>query len=387
MEMDMTEQKMMQEQEFKYYAFISYNSKDTVWGKRVQRKLEHYRMPATLCSERGWKRTPIRPVFFAPTDIQPGGLTDELQERLKASRNLIVICSPNSAQSDWVGKEIEFFHSLGRTENIHFFIVDGKPHSGNPETECFNPVIDKLGLPEILGANIHERNYRWPWLNKERAYVQLVSKLLGVEFDAIWQRHKRLLLRRALAWLLGIAAVIAALVAVWIGNQPFNTTVHLNESTSRNDQLPPLHNAVVTLSLDNESKTDTIQSIDENGVFTNVPHRYLDQPVHVTVACPDFLPLDTTLTLTRDVTLDIRRDPSVYGNVKFGLWDPETETFISGTRLEVAGQVVTTDKEGQVSLFVPLEQQRKTYLVKAPFPLYNDIITMPCGESDVIEKL
>ena len=387
MEMDMTEQKMMQEQEFKYYAFISYNSKDTVWGKRVQRKLEHYRMPATLCSERGWKRTPIRPVFFAPTDIQPGGLTDELQERLKASRNLIVICSPNSAQSDWVGKEIEFFHSLGRTENIHFFIVDGKPHSGNPETECFNPVIDKLGLPEILGANIHERNYRWPWLNKERAYVQLVSKLLGVEFDAIWQRHKRLLLRRALAWLLGIAAVIAALVAVWMGNQPFNTTVHLNEYTSHNDQLPPLHNAVVTLSLDNESKTDTIQSIDENGVFTNVPHRYLDQPVHVTVACPDFLPLDTTLTLTRDVTLDIRRDPSVYGNVKFGLWDPETETFISGTRLEVAGQVVATDKEGQVSLFVPLEQQRKTYQVKAPFPLYNDIITMPCGESDVIEKL
>ena len=250
MEMDMTEQKMMQEQEFKYYAFISYNSKDTVWGKRVQRKLEHYRMPATLCSERGWKRTPIRPVFFAPTDIQPGGLTDELQERLKASRNLIVICSPNSAQSDWVGKEIEFFHSLGRTENIHFFIVDGKPHSGNSETECFNPVIDKLGLPEILGANIHERNYRWPWLNKERAYVQLVSKLLGVEFDAIWQRHKRLLLRRALAWLLGIAAVIAALVAVWMGNQPFNTTVHLNESTSHNDQLPPLHNAVVTLSLE-----------------------------------------------------------------------------------------------------------------------------------------
>ena len=377
----------MSEQQFKYFAFISYNSKDTNWGKRVQRKLEHYRMPATLCSERGWKRTPIRPVFFAPTDIQPGGLTDELQERLKASRNLIVICSPNSAQSDWVGKEIEFFHSLGRTENIHFFIVDGKPHSGNPETECFNPVIDKLGLPEILGANIHERNYRWPWLNKERAYVQLVSKLLGVEFDAIWQRHKRLLLRRALAWLLGIAAVIAALVAVWMGNQPFNTTVHLNEYTSHNDQLPPLHNAVVTLSLDNESKTDTIQSIDENGVFTNVPHRYLDQPVHVTVACPDFLPLDTTLTLTRDVTLDIRRDPSVYGNVKFGLWDPETETFISGTRLEVAGQVVTTDKEGQVSLFVPLEQQRKTYQVKAPFPLYNDIITMPCGESDVIEKL
>ncbi len=62
--------------------FISYNYKDIEWGKRLQRKLEHYRMPATLCSEHGWERTPIKPVFFAPSDIQPGGLTEELQERL-----------------------------------------------------------------------------------------------------------------------------------------------------------------------------------------------------------------------------------------------------------------------------------------------------------------
>ena len=187
-------------QEFKYYAFISYSSKDTTWGKRLQRKLENYRMPATLCHERGWKRRPINPIFFAPTDIQPGGLDNELQERLRASRNLIVICSPNSAKSDWVGQEIEFFHSLGRVDNIHFFIVDGTPHSGNPDTECFNPVVDRLGMPEILGANIHEQNFKWPWLNRERAYVQLVSKLLGVEFDAIWQRHRRLLIQKTVGY-------------------------------------------------------------------------------------------------------------------------------------------------------------------------------------------
>ena len=56
--------------QYKYFAFISYNSRDIKWGKRLQKKLEHYRMPATLCSERGWVRTPIKPVFFAPTDIQ-----------------------------------------------------------------------------------------------------------------------------------------------------------------------------------------------------------------------------------------------------------------------------------------------------------------------------
>ena len=97
----------MEQQQYKFFAFISYSSKDAKWGKRLQRKLEGYRMPATLCSERGWERKPMKPVFFAPTDIQPGGLTAELQERLRASRHLIVIGSPNSAQSEWVGKEIE----------------------------------------------------------------------------------------------------------------------------------------------------------------------------------------------------------------------------------------------------------------------------------------
>ena len=59
---------------FKYFAFISYSSKDTAWGKRLQKKLEGYRMPATLCNERGWKRKPMDPVFFAPTDIQQAAL-------------------------------------------------------------------------------------------------------------------------------------------------------------------------------------------------------------------------------------------------------------------------------------------------------------------------
>lgn len=35
-------------QQYKYFAFISYSSKDAEWGKKVQRKLEHYRMPAML---------------------------------------------------------------------------------------------------------------------------------------------------------------------------------------------------------------------------------------------------------------------------------------------------------------------------------------------------
>ena len=369
---------------FKYFAFISYNAKDTAWGKRLQKKLEHYKMPAALCSEHGWKRKPIRPVFFAPTDIQPGGLSNELQERLKAAQHLIVICSPNSAKSEWVGREIEYFHSLGRANDIHFFIVDGTPHSGNPETECFNPVIDKLGLPEILGANIHEKIYRWPWLNKERAYVQLISKLLGVEFDAIWQRHKRQLIRHSLLWAAGGLLVLTTLIGVGKANRPFDSEIRLDEATIQNTQLPPMRNAVVTLSLDNETKTDTISSMDAATVFSNIPHRFLSKPVHVNVACPDFLDTDTTLVLTRQTVLSLRRDPSVYGDIHFRLWDITNEEAVAMAMVEIEGQQTQSDENGLVTLSLPLEKQRKAYRIKTELNLVNDSIFMPCGEDDVI---
>lgn len=372
-------------QQFKYFAFISYSSKDTEWGKRLQRKLEHYRMPATLCSEHGWERTPIKPVFFAPTDIQPGGLTEELQERLRASRNLIVICSPNSARSEWVGKEIEFFHLLGRTKQIYFFIVEGQPHSDNPETECFNPIVDTLGLPEILGANIHEKIYRWPWLNKERAYVQLISKLLDVEFDAIWQRHKRLLKQKIIAWVAGLLTILAALVVVWNMNKPIDVEVRLNEASVYNPNLPPLQEAVVTITLDNETKTDTIPSLDAKSVFTNIPHHYINNNVRVCVDCRDCLPVDTTLQLTSSMTIDIHRNPSVYGNLRYKLWKIETEETSPNTEIVIDGHQVISDAEGYISICIPLAEQKTHYpITSAQVTLEDSVVVGNCGPNDVI---
>ena len=368
---------------FKYYAFISYSSHDTEWGKKLQRKLEHYKMPATLCHEHGWKRKPISPVFFAPTDIQPGGLSEELQRRLKASRNLIVICSPHSAQSQWVGKEIEFFHNLGRTKQIHFFIVEGVPH-GDEDTECFNPVVETLGLPEILGANVNEKIYQWPWLNKERAYVQLISKLLGVEFDTIWQRHKRLLVRKAAAWAVGVIAVAVSLTTVWAKNQPFNAYVILNVTSTPNYNLDPPKDAVVTMQLNNETKTDTIHTIESMAKFNNIPHRFFDKKARVTVACRDFLDVDTFIILNKNVTIDIQRNPTTYGDVRLHIWNPNIERYMQGVEVVIVGHKAVSDKNGLVTMHIPIEEQQKKYHVTASIPLERDTVYMPCGEDDAI---
>lgn len=372
------------EQQFKYFAFISYSTHDTKWGKRIHKKLESYSMPATLCSKHGWKRKPLNPIFFAPYDIQPGGLTEELKNRLRQSRNLIVICSPNSAQSYYVGLEIEFFHQLGRTKNIHFFIIDGVPNSGDKSAECFNPKVKQLGIPEILGANIHEKVYRWPWLNRERAYVQIVTKLLGVEFDSIWQRHRRMLRQRIALWFIGMAAVLAALIGTWLTNRPVDVEVALNETSVHNKNLPPLHNAVVTLMLDNEKKTDTLKSIQAKGLFTNIPHCAIGKETRITIECKGWVSIDTTIILRKQTHINITRNPKDYGNVEFRLWDLTKERGVANVRVTIAGHTSLSNTAGYVSLEIPLEDQSTTYQVECELELKNNTIAMPTTESTVL---
>ena len=370
---------------YKYFAFISYSSRDTRWGRRLHRKLENYSMPTTLCKEHGWNRKPMNPVFFAPTDIQPGRLTEELQDRLQASKNLIVICSPASAQSRWVAQEIAYFHSLGRTKDIHFFIVDGEPHSGNPDTECFNPVLGELGIPEILGANIHEKIFRWDRLNRERAYVQLITKLLGVEFDSIWQRHRRRLTEKIILWSVGAAFVIATISGVWIIGQPADIRVKLEESSVHNSELPPMENATVTLTFDNEVKTGTVSSFSDNAMFRNIPHRFLGKQIRAQVECKDFFNTDTLLVLNKELTLELRRNPEIYGNIRFRLWNPRTEKAVPDCKVEINGISTVSDETGHVTLSIPLESQRTRYSISAEIPLQDTIVHVPCGKNDIIE--
>ena len=369
---------------YKYFAFISYSSRDIRWGKRLQKKLENYSMPAAMCRKHGWTRKPINPLFFAPSDIQPGGLSEELKARLRISKNLIVIGTPASAKSKWVAAEITYFRSLGREKNIHVFIVEGEPHSGNPDTECFNSALNKLGMPEILGANIHAKNYRWGWVNREYAYVQLITKLLGVEVDDIWQRHKRWLIEKIILWTVGAMCVVAAIAGVWLMNQPIDIRVSLEETSVYNSHLPPMQDASVTFTFDNEIKTDTVSSFSDNVLFRNIPHHFLGKRVRAQVACRDFISIDTVFILTKDLTLGLCRNPEIYGNIRFRLWNPMSEKTVPGCEVRINGIETVSDENGRVTLFIPLESQRTRYNISAEIPLQDTTVHMPCGKNDVI---
>ena len=83
-----------------YYAFISYKREDEQWARWLQHKLEHYKMPSSLNGRENLPQE-IRPVFRDSSELNPGNLPQQINNALAASRHLIVICSPHSAQSEW----------------------------------------------------------------------------------------------------------------------------------------------------------------------------------------------------------------------------------------------------------------------------------------------
>ena len=327
------------EQRYKYYAFISYKSDDLKEAWRLKKKLDGYKLPTLLCKQYHKARKPTHEAFLDKTNIQPGELTKELRENLDNSHYLIVVCSPRSATSEYVTKEIEWFTRNGRENEMFLFIIDSDPK--NIEAS-FNPAIldakrrwsESDGEKrEILGVNIKEKDvdkmfflYRWPiigsWLQRERAYMQLISALLHLKFEQLWSYQKIRLAEKVIVWVVGIILVLSALLYTAYINKSVDITASLKEISIHNEQLPPLKDAVVTLMLGDKTEIDTIHSIDEKVLFREIAHKHLGKEVRVIAKCQNFVDIDTTIVLSRNVVLNIKRNPDVFGNIHFRLWNP-----------------------------------------------------------------
>ena len=171
--------KTIAERKKDYFAFISYKSEDVEWAIWLQHELEHYHLPASF-NGRSDVRQDLRPVFRDINELSAGNLPKQIKEALEHSQNLIVVCSPQAAKSTWVNQEVETFITSGRVDRIFPFIVEGSSPS-----EFFPPAL--LGLPkdeERLGGDVGKNG-------RDVAFVKFVAGMLGVGFDALWNRYEK----------------------------------------------------------------------------------------------------------------------------------------------------------------------------------------------------
>jgi len=184
-----------------YKAFISYSHVDDKWGKWLHEALETYKIPAKLVGIKGRdglvpKR--LYPIFRDREELPTATeLSDVINKALEDSAYLIVICSPNSAQSRWVNEEILAFKRMGKADRILAIIIDGEPNANEKGTtdntlECFPEALkykinDEGELSnrriEPIAADAREGRD-----GKQDAFLKLLSGLLGVNYSLIKDR-------------------------------------------------------------------------------------------------------------------------------------------------------------------------------------------------------
>jgi len=206
----------------RFWAFISYSHHDKVLAKKLQRRLETYRVPRRLVGRvnaHGTVPARIAPIFRDRDDLHAGAdLKASVQTALQQSRWLIVICTPDAARSPWVNREIIEFKRLHGERYVLALIAAGEPFASNfpgrEAEECFPPALRRAlnaageaeGEPlEPIAADLRPEGD-----GPRRAPLKLLAGMIGVGFDELVRRD----LQRRMRWLSGLAiASVAGLVA------------------------------------------------------------------------------------------------------------------------------------------------------------------------------
>lgn len=199
--------------EFRYKGFVSYSWSDAEWGKWLLHGIETYRTPKAMIGKQGAHGpVPERLIpLFKDREEEAAGASigQAVESALATSEFLIVICSPRSAQSQWVNHEIAWFKTHRDPGNILALIVDGEPGGG--DRECFPKALTHRVNPDLTITDIAvdaplAADARISGDGKRKARLKLAAAMLGVGLDELVNRDER---RRTLRTRIVVGASLA----------------------------------------------------------------------------------------------------------------------------------------------------------------------------------
>ena len=192
-----------------YFAFLSYSHRDEAIARWLHEELEKFRVPSAFVgklTDHGPVPRRLTPVFRDLKELPASNdLGTEIREAIGGARFLIVLCSPDSAVSQWTNAEIEAFKKVRPESCVLAAIVAGEPFAsempGREHEECLPPALrhhyDRRGRRtgkrlEPLAADISGEGEA-----RRVGFLKLVAGMLGIGLDDLVQRealrrHRRL---------------------------------------------------------------------------------------------------------------------------------------------------------------------------------------------------
>lgn len=197
---------------YTYDAFISYKQKcDKKTAKALECKLEHYYIPSKLRKKFGKKNLKV---FRDKDELRTThNLSGDIQEALKNSKFLIVICSPEAKEAPWIIKEIKMFMKTheNSAKNIITVITKGEPTHAIPDILMENQ--QEENLIEMLSADYRKK------LNRRRELPRIIATLIDCKYDELIQR-RRTYERRIIIILSSIITIVCMIfTALYIKTQ------------------------------------------------------------------------------------------------------------------------------------------------------------------------
>ncbi len=223
---------------YKYVAFISYRhvQPDYDIAKRIHEEIENFKVPKELDPEGKYRE--LR-VFRDRDELTTKDLSSSINEALKESEYLIIVCSHRTKESIWCTREVYEFRKHHPDDHIIPVIVEGEPY------EVFNEAMQNLKSKmigedgsiierdlELLAADLRPdtvkkpefAGYRQLEINsspeleklkkasykilKESEIYRIMATVLNVSFGDLKQRQKEKRLRRIILSVAVISIVL-----------------------------------------------------------------------------------------------------------------------------------------------------------------------------------
>lgn len=214
----------------KTFACISYSRKDVEIAKDIWLKLEKYVYPHKYVSEenRPYDKRHIRRVFFDMADLstQTRNFSDEIKQHLRESRYLILIWSENSAKSEFVRKEIDYFLEThgDNTDKIVAVYVD-KIFSGS------HPRIDHIEAHRNCPIYYTASGVAGD-VGRRYCFYHILEFLLKVDFNILYNRYERYK-RRKRNEKIGVISVMILTIMFALGHGWYSSQ---NEAKAERDK-------------------------------------------------------------------------------------------------------------------------------------------------------
>jgi len=192
--------------------FISYSRKDKDFATRLENALENYRPPRGV-------ELPLRNlvVFRDETDFTGVEYHQAIEQHLKSSKKMILICSPHARNSQYVNDEIRRFAKERGKENIIPVLFSGIPNNeAKPEQEedkAFPEALCEI-MEMPLAVSYIGFNSKKDKVNKGIFYgpwYTLLANLYDLSRNEIEERDKKRRIRIRNAWIVGVGSVIIIL--------------------------------------------------------------------------------------------------------------------------------------------------------------------------------